>query len=204
MIDVEIWANLLSRHMQAAAHRGRATFLSHCLTVPEGSILYLTLQFSSSRLVGGSTNSILLRASVRNLLYLYGASERAFWVKMKDPATNSPSRHCPTGKRNVKQISRTDILSFIFTLDILVSENTVCGHYLLFFMLLLNWSCFMTKQPELREWVRLKYILTLDFTPVAFSPVAGRAEEFPGRVLDFLVGKGWLTVCLCGPLCSAA
>ena len=57
-------------------------------SLPEGSILYLTLQCSSSRLDGGSTNSIFFRASVRNLLYLYGASESAFWVKMKDPATN--------------------------------------------------------------------------------------------------------------------
>ena len=57
-------------------------------SLPEGSILYLTLQCSSSRLDGGSTNSIFFRASVRNLLYLYGASESAFWVRMKDPATN--------------------------------------------------------------------------------------------------------------------
>ena len=87
-------------------------------SLPEGSILYLTLQCSSSRLDGGSTNSIFFRASVRNLLYLYGASESAFWVKMKDPATNWPSWQCPPGRRNVQHISTAES----FTADIFPSH----------------------------------------------------------------------------------
>lgn len=97
-------------------------------SLPEGSILYLTLQFSSSRLEGGSTSSIFWRASVRNLLYLYGASERAFWVKMKDPATNWPSWHCPAGRRNVQHISRADN----FTWDILPSLCRMRAHFFFF------------------------------------------------------------------------
>ena len=115
------------------SRRGRGS-VSHEIQ-PDGSILYLTLQFSSSLLLGGSTNSILSSAFVRNLLYLKGASERAFWVRMKDPATNSPVWQSPAGtKQRYFRKTITNHFNLTFTIFCLLFDQMT-----IIFVWSLNW-----------------------------------------------------------------